>query len=280
MQQFELLDRFEILQPLNPKIADLRRSYFDKDLSSIFRIITDENKSDLRKLIMENNVWSLWRVLSTITKTQFVPAFKNFYANKIEVDHDCFSRGQLQSKIWLVEKLNDLDLHLGTVFLCAGWYGTLATMLFESKIPINKIRSFDIDESCVKIAEIFNGPWVADDWRFKALTQNIMDIDYKEHMWEYWSEENQRMSYPITDRPDTIINTSCEHIEDFDKWYAKIPAEKLVILQTNNYFDLPLHINCSKSVGDFSRSTPMSEVLFEGELNLKKYTRFMKIGYK
>lgn len=280
MQQFELLDRFEILQPLNPKISDLRRAYFDKDLSSIFRIITDENKSDLRKVIMEDNVWSLWRVLNSLTKTHFVAAFKNFYANNIEINHDCFSRGQLQSKSWLVDKVLDLDLHLGTVFLCAGWYGTLATMLFESKIPVNKIRSFDIDDSCVKIAEIFNSPWVVDDWRFKSLTQDIMDVDYKEHMWEFWSEENQRMSYPITDRPDTIINTSCEHIEDFAKWYAKIPQEKLVILQTNNYFDLPLHINCSKSVEDFSRSTPMSEVLFEGELNLKKYTRFMKIGYK
>ena len=33
---------------------------------------------------------------------------------------------------WFPE-LKKIGMHLGTVFLCAGWYGTLATMLFESK---------------------------------------------------------------------------------------------------------------------------------------------------
>ena len=30
-------------------------------------------------------------------------------------------------------EVEKIGMHLGTVFLCAGWYGTLATMLFESK---------------------------------------------------------------------------------------------------------------------------------------------------
>ena len=62
------------------------------------------------------------------------------------------SWGQLKSKRWLVSKLEELDIPLGTVFLCAGWYATLASACF-SKCSIDKIRSFDIDESCLEIAD-------------------------------------------------------------------------------------------------------------------------------
>ena len=60
MQIHELLDRYEILYPTKSTLSDLRRAYIDKDLSSIFRIVQDNNKDDLRKLIMEDNKWKLW----------------------------------------------------------------------------------------------------------------------------------------------------------------------------------------------------------------------------
>ena len=277
---FELLDRFELLFPTKSKLADLRRSYTDKDLSSILRLVTDKNKEDLRKLIMEDNTWKLWPLLSEQIDTQFVAAFKSFFVNNTEIWNDCFSRGQLKSKQWIIKEITKLNLDLGTVFLCAGWYGTLATMLFESNIKVDKVRSFDIDPTCVNIAETFNKPWFIDSWRFKSITLNIMDIDYNKHTWQFWSNANNRMSSPITDSPDTIINTSCEHIENFSEWYSKIPIGKLVILQSNDYFEVEEHVNCSKSISQFSRSCPMKETLFEGELFLPDYTRFMKIGYK
>ena len=280
LQTFELLDRFELLYPTNSKLTDLRRAYIDHDLHSIFRIITDENKDDLRKLIMEDNTWKLWPILDRYVDTQFVAAFKNFFVNETEIWDDCVSRGQLQSKLWLVEKLKECNVDLGTVFLCAGWYATLATMLFESKIKVDKIRSFDIDPTCVNIAEVFNAPWFKNEWQFKSITQDIMDINYEEHTWQHWSNANNRMSYPITDVPDTIINTSCEHISNFTEWYNKIPDGKLIVLQSNNYFEVDEHVNCSVDLEDFSRQIPMSSTLYEGELQLEKYTRFMKIGYK
>jgi hypothetical protein len=88
------------------------------------------------------------------------------------------------------------------------------------------------------------------------------------------------MSYPITDIPNTIINTSCEHIEHYKDWYNKIPLGKLVILQGNNYFEIVEHVNCSNNITEFSLKSPMTTVLFEGELELPKYKRFMKIGYR
>lgn len=280
MQIHELLDRFELLYPENEGISNLRRSVIDKELSSIFKIVTDNNKEDLRKLVLEQNIWKLWPLLEGLVNTQFVAAFKNFVVNDISINSDCFSRGQLQSKLWLVNELKKQNVDLGTVFICAGWYGTLATMLFESGLNVDKIRSFDIDETCVEIAETFNKPWFTEEWKFKSITQDIMDIDYNNHTWKCWSTKNNRMSYPITDTPNTIINTSCEHIKNFTQWYNMIPNGKLVILQSNDYFGHDEHVNCCIDLDDFNRQTPMREVIFKDTLDLEKYKRFMKIGYK
>ena len=83
------------------------------------------------------------------------PIFKNLTnaVDHFDVDlTDAVSWGQLKSKRWLIELLEESNVNLGTVFLCGGWYGTLAAMLFNSKLGIDKIRSFDIDETCASIA--------------------------------------------------------------------------------------------------------------------------------
>jgi hypothetical protein len=280
METHKILDRFEMLFPLNSKVADLRRACIDKDLHSIFRLIKDDTKEDLRKIIMEDNQWSLWKILDLYVDTRFVQSLKSFEVQKVKWDEDCLSQGQIKSKMWILQELRKLNLDLGVIFLCAGWYSTLATMLFESKIKVNKIRSFDIDESCVAISETFNKPWFVDNWKFKAITQDIMDIDYKTHVWQSWSNKNNRMSKPITDQPDTIINTSCEHIGNFSEWYSKIPKGKLVVLQGNDYFELNEHINCSADQDSFSEKAPMADVLYLGTIDCDKYKRFMKIGIR
>ena len=254
---------------------DLRKSVVEQNLNSIFRLIDDE---DLRKFIIEDNTWKLWPILDRYVDTQFVAAFKDFFVNETEIWNDCFSRGQIKSKLWIVKELTKLNLDLGTVFLCAGWYATLATMLFESKIKIDKIRSFDIDPNCRSIAETFNKPWVKDSWKFKSSTKDIMDINYVHDVYEVIKFDGSQC--PLDDTPDTIINTSCEHINNFEEWYAKIPDGKLVILQTNNYFEIEEHVNCVNGLAEFSIQTPMTTVLYEGELPLDMYIRYMRIGIK
>jgi hypothetical protein len=107
-----------------------------------------------------------------------------------------------------------------------------------------------------------------------------MAFDYNEHTWSCWSTANIRMSYPIADVPDTIINTSCEHIENFGEWYNKIPKGKLLVLQANNFVEVDEHVNTYNTLDEFSESVPMAKTLYTGELELTKYTRYMKIGYK
>jgi hypothetical protein len=254
---------------------DLKKAVCNDNIHSIYRLI---NAGDIAKIIEYDNYWVLFDTLQEYTKSQFVAAFRYMYNEKIEFEEDCFSRGQLESKLWLINELVKADLDLGVIFLCAGWYGTLATMMFENNLKFEKIRNFDIDPTTEKIAEIFNSPWVIDGWKFKHVEQDIHDIDFEEHCYTVSKSENDFEA--LWDSPDTIINTSCEHIENFSDWYGKIPKGKLVVLQSNDYMDIEEHVNCSPSLKDFSISTPMETVIYEGELGLHNYTRFMKIGYK
>ena len=199
----------------------------------------------------------------------------NLYPETEESLIDAYSIGQLKSKLWLIENLPD---NLGLVFICAGWYGTLASLMFQNaREKFDKIRSFDIEPECAKVADNLNRSYVIDGWQFKASTIDILDIEYP---LTYTTYRRDMTKVQITEQPNTIINTSCEHIKNFDSWYTKIPQGILCILQTNDYFEIEDHINCSKSLDNFAEATPMSNVLFEGELPLEKYNRFMRIGYK
>ena len=131
----------------------------------------------------------------------------------------------------------------------------------ESKLDFKKIRSFDIDPEVWKIAEIFNADLVSDSWKFKASTQDIMDINYTEHTYDTVKPDGELTAIG-REIPDTIVNTSCEHIDNFKVWYNKIPKDKLVILQSNNYFEIKEHVNCSSSLKEFSKSAPMQKTLW------------------
>jgi hypothetical protein len=63
----ELLDRFQLLYPANNKLSDLRRSYVDQDLSSIFRLmpaVISGETEDLRKAVLEKiyTVYFVWQM--------------------------------------------------------------------------------------------------------------------------------------------------------------------------------------------------------------------------
>lgn len=202
---------------------------------------------------------------------QFISKFPN-----VKLD-DFMSKGQIESKRWLVDELIKLDLNLGVVFVCAGWYGSLATFMFEASLKIDKIRSFDIDPTCANIADTFNRSWVMDGWKFKASTLDIMDMEYPT---VYTTYRANGTSLDLTEMPNTIVNTSCEHIKNFEQWYSNILDGTLVILQSNNYYEITEHVNCINNINEFSKMASMTNLLYYGELDLPKYTRFMLIGYK
>jgi len=193
---------------------------------------------------------------------------------------EAFSKGQIDSKQWLVDTIIDNKLDLGAVFICAGWYGTLAAMILDSDIDVDFIRSFDKDSACAEIADTINRRWVKDNWKFKASTVDIMDINYEAPIFGVTKADG--VTETLGDHPHTVINTSCEHFlkEDFNKWYRSIPDGCLIILQSNNYKEINEHVNCVSSLNEFKTYVMFDELVFEGELQTEKYIRYMLIGYK
>lgn len=196
---------------------------------------------------------------------------------------DAFSRGQLRSKTWLVDIVNALEIDLGDmVYVCAGWYGVLPALMFERlKGFEGKIRSFDIDETCAPIAEQMNKEQVLDAWRFKASTVDVRTLSFTGDSYSTlkFNGDVETLSDPV---PSCVINTSCEHIENFDEWFGDIPKGTLVIMQNNNFVehdDLTV-VNTIDCEHAWVEKLNLSEVIYKGTLELEKYDRYMVIGRK
>jgi len=193
-------------------------------------------------------------------------------------DEDAVSLGQLESKEWVVTELEKIEKNLGTVYVLCGWYGILPALMFYADLEIDKIRSFDIDEKCLEAADSINMTNLKNKWRFKAITQDIFDVNFGIHSWQCWSNKNNRMSYPITEKPNTIINTSCEHTNP--DWFDKVPNGKFVVLQSNDSFTEKGHINAVSDMKEFKNMYPFRIIKYEGQKEFEKYTRFMLMGIK
>jgi hypothetical protein len=172
---------------------------------------------------------------------------------------DAFWRGQMSSKEWLIKELvkqrgnfktwPSIDIH-------GGWVGTLASLIFQSELFVNNIRSIDIDPDCEAIANRMN-QMEFESGRFRAVTADMCTM---------------------RSDADIIINTSCEHItqEQYEEWLSGHPHNSLLVLQSNNY-NIPEHVRIAKDLEEFKTQCGI-HVLWAGELELPLYKRFMIIG--
>lgn len=190
---------------------------------------------------------------------------------------DAFSQGQVDSKVWLADTVADLGLSLGLTWILCGWVGTLGYILLNSgDLGISKIRSFDIDEGCVPLADMLNKANLEDFWKFKAVPMDVNTLAYTKFPYHVTNSKNRTSK--LRDTPDTIINTSCDHMID-KRWWDAIPAGRLVILQNNDWAENSQHHDTVNDLGEFMDRYPMDYV-FTGELDCKIYRRFMLIGRK
>lgn len=170
---------------------------------------------------------------------------------------DAFWSGQLKSKEWLIKNLRKNIKQFVSVDIHGGWVGVLASMLFQSDVPVLNIRSIDIDPACEPIAINMNKieEMVG---KFHALTADMCTV---------------------RSDADVIINTSCEHItqDQYDLWLSGMPHNSLLVLQSNNY-DIPEHVRIAQDLEEFKTQCHLNNVLWAGELELPLYKRFMIIG--
>lgn len=173
---------------------------------------------------------------------------------------ESFWKGQVNSKVWLAEQLPGfVPVKPLNIVIYGGWNGVLASILFNSKISIQSITSVDIDPLCKDIANTINKRYEMQG-KFSAITADMCDFK--------------------TDA-DVVINTSCEHItqEQYDQWLSNQPDDAVLVLQSNNYFDLDEHIRCSIDLTDFTKMSKIKPY-FRGTFPTSKYERYMLIGKK
>jgi hypothetical protein len=173
------------------------------------------------------------------------------------------NKNQIASKMWLVESLlGAVGPDIGRLRILGGWVGVLAAVLLhDRRFNLGSIESLDIDPSCAPVALALNATHAATG-RFVATTADMLDVDY------------------AREAADLVINTSCEHLADFGRWYQRIPAGQLLVLQSNDYFACAEHVNCVPDLAAFRAQAPMREALFSGERRMRRYVRFMLIGRK
>ena len=171
---------------------------------------------------------------------------------------DAFWSGQLKSKEWLIQNLRQHVNKFVTIDIHGGWVGVLASMLFQSDVPVVNIRSIDIDPVCEPIAVNMNKieEMVG---KFCAVTADMCEI---------------------RSDADVVINTSCEHVtqEQYDLWLSRMPQNSLLVLQSNNY-DIPEHVRIAQSLEEFQTQCGIN-IIWAGSLELPLYTRYMIIGKK
>jgi len=195
-------------------------------------------------------------VLDTITRYQ---------APEVGV---ALNKNQMASKRWLADALFEAGgSRLGRVLILGGWVGALgAVLLHDRRFAIDGVVSVDIDPSCAPIALALNATHVRRG-RFDAITADMLDIDYA-------------APAGAAGPADLVINTSCEHLAEFDRWYARIAPGQRLVMQSNDYFAVREHVNCVPDLAAFRAQAPLSTVQFTGQKQMRRYVRFMQIGFK
>jgi hypothetical protein len=168
---------------------------------------------------------------------------------------------QVRSKLWLIDELARVrDLAGAQLLVLGAWYGTLALLCnLRLERPPARMLCVDVDpHPCQVGAQVIGS-------RYPNIGYRCADA----MSYDYGAPGNQAT---------VVVNTICEHLPDIAGWWRRLPPGQLVVLQSNNYFRCPDHVNCVPSLEEMKEQTPLSEVLFEGVLPLSLFDRFMLIG--
>ena len=173
-----------------------------------------------------------------------------------------FSKNQIKCKKWLIDNLWETrGSSLGDVYILGSWCGVLPALIeSDGRFSVRRYFCVDIDSSCREVARVVNRSMHDVDNRLISITEDMLNLDFHK--------------LPS----DVIINTSCEHMGDnFDSWMHRLPKDKFVVLQSNNFFAGEGHLNCMNSLSEFQQTVGLGREDFAGILETAKYQRYMII---
>jgi hypothetical protein len=240
------------------KIFDLLELMFGRN-TTLFSAVKDNDIELLGKLVSNYYYPSCNKHinrLALILKTQPDLNWK-----------DALSRNQIKSKLWLIDKMNELGVlpnrtsnmfnsHTN-VLLVGGWVGILPFLADMKGKFLDTVTNIDIDETVHSAAASLNS---VTDSKFKNNNKDVRTLNIDKY------------TKPI------VIDTIVEHIADHGEWVKTLPTTATVVLQGNDMFDVPDHVNCHRTLEDFIESCGLNNIIWSGELNLYKCTRYMAIG--
>jgi len=196
---------------------------------------------------------------------------------------DAFSRGQINSKIWLATELAKVKKDFTSVFLLAGWFGQLRKFFDISNITYDTMRVVDIDPVACQISDqVFNVDQIK-GYKVKSVELDLTNMDWLYRTGAQYTVKNYTNNTSFDEKmiPDLVINTSAEHFHE--RWYHKFvnrpqETDPLFVIQSNNLHDVADHINSIHSLNEMKIKFPMTRIDYEGELQLHGYKRYMLIG--
>ena len=203
-----------------------------------------------------------------IEYAKMLKCFYNNHPDKIDRFVQSVSENQQKSKQQLFYGLKDKDIVIPTdengevtIEIVGGWFGwPLIGMLVKFlDIPIRKINFYELDDfACTalrKYIDIFK----------PAFEINIYNRDW-------FGDISEK-------RAHIIINTSCEHMDDFGhmKRVFIAPERTLLMITSNDKVDEPDHINCKESAVQLAEDNDI-HMLHGDRIWFKDYRRFIVIG--
>jgi len=180
---------------------------------------------------------------------------------------DALSRNQIRSKLWLLDRLDALKIlpkprkyatdDSSNVLLVGGWVGMLSFLADMKGKFLDVVTNIDIDESVHAASSDLNSVTRS---TFRTSNRDVRKLSIEKY------------SKPI------VIDTIVEHFTDHGEWVKTLPKKAMIVLQGNDMFDVPEHVNCHRTLEEFVASCGLNNIIWSGELNLYKCTRYMAIG--
>ena len=169
---------------------------------------------------------------------------------------DALAQHQVESKIWLIERLEKLNETFNKGIFIGGWLGISSYWAMERKLMKN-VTNLDLDDNAIKFSDKLNS--ISKEHKmYKGIVGDASTHDYSEY--------------------DLVINTSSEHMTE--EWFDNIKEGTTVAIQTNDFHDIEEHINTVRNLKELEEKYPLSKVLFSGVKDCDRYNRFMMIGIK
>jgi hypothetical protein len=204
---------------------------------------------------------SLKAIEKIYTQSKYDPnidLFRSFDIINSVNDNQMASKEHLTEAI--VPILSDIK-NLKDIAILGSWYGLLGVMLrqhLDDKIYISNIDSDPLTKEI--------GQSLFKHERNDFIIDNAMNHMLNQDKWRY----------------QLIINTSCEHMEQDDVLLMRYTKNDnaIICFQSNNYFEIDGHINCSNSLEEFVEGLNLSTVLHASALKIesKNFERYTVIG--